>query len=45
MNNFLSMILFDIQINVNHFHDFDGDLYDHNVGKIFGLCKILTVIS
>ena len=27
-----------------HFHDVDGDLSDHNVGKIFGLSKILTVI-
>ena len=28
----------------SHFHDVDGDLSDHNVGKIFGLSKILTVI-
>ena len=27
-----------------HFHDVDGDLSDHIVGKIFGLSKILTVI-
>ena len=27
-----------------HFHDVDGDLSGHNVGKIFGLSKILTVI-
>ena len=27
-----------------HFHDVDGDLSDHNVGKRFGLSKILTVI-
>ena len=27
-----------------HFHDVDGDLSDHNVGKIFELSKILTVI-
>ena len=27
-----------------HFYDVDGDLSDHNVGKIFGLFKILTVI-
>ena len=25
-------------------HDVDGDLFDHIVGKIFGLSKILTVI-
>ena len=27
-----------------HFQDVDGDLSDHNVGKILGLSKILTVI-
>ena len=27
-----------------HFHDVDGDLSDHNVGKIFGLSNILTVV-
>ena len=27
-----------------HFHDAAGDLSDHNVGKIFGLSKILTVL-
>ena len=27
-----------------HFHDVDGDLSDHNVGRIFGLFKILTVV-
>ena len=27
-----------------HFHDVDGDLSGHNVVKIFGLSKILTVI-
>ena len=28
-----------------HFHDVDGDLSDHNVGKILSkLSKILTVI-
>ena len=24
-------------------HDVDGDLSDHNVGKMFGLSKVLTV--
>ena len=27
-----------------HFHDVNGDLSDHSLGKIFGLSKILTVI-
>ena len=27
-----------------HFHDVDSNLSDHNVGKIFGLSKILTVM-
>ena len=27
-----------------HFHDVDGDLFDHNVEKLFGLSKILTII-
>ena len=27
-----------------HFHDLKGHLFDHNVGKILGLSKILTVI-
>ena len=27
-----------------HFHDVDGDLSDHIVGKIFGLSQILTVV-
>ena len=29
----------------DNFHEVDGDLSDHNVGKIFGLSKILTVTS
>ena len=27
-----------------HFHDVDGELSDHNVGKIFRLSKTVTVI-
>ena len=27
-----------------NFHDVDGDLSDHNVGKIFQLSNILTVV-
>ena len=23
-----------------HFHEVDGDLFNHNIGKIFGLSKI-----
>ena len=27
-----------------HFHEVDGDLFDHNIFKMFGLSKILTMI-
>ena len=27
-----------------HFHEVDGHLFDNNIGKMFGLSKILTMI-